>query len=90
MALLDARLGHHINPGSWPPRDWLKAALWLTAGGLAGASSVTLKSFRLEALVIVTGLLTWAVVAGSLLARTLQLDLALQLEPWECIRLVTI
>jgi hypothetical protein len=90
MTLLDARLGHHINPGSWPPRDWLKAALWLAVGGLAGASSVTLKSFRLEAFVVITGLLTWAFGAGSLLARTLQLDLALQLEPWECFRLITI
>jgi hypothetical protein len=62
----------------------------LAIGGLSATSSTTLIPFRCWSLVVVTGLIVWGLLAGSLLARLLQIDLALQLEPWECFRLVTV
>ena len=90
LAIVDARLGHHIDPASWPKSDWSTAGLWLAIGGLSAASSTTLIPFRRWSLVVVTGLIVWGILAGSLLARLLHVDLALQLEPWECFRLVTV
>ena len=90
MQIIDARLSHHINPASWPLSEWGWMAIWMVAGLLAFHGSALPRRHRTLLVGTVAGLALWAFVAGSVLARMLHLALALQLEPWECCRLITV
>jgi len=90
LALIDARLSHHIDPKSWPARAWLGMGGWMLAGALATHRSLTLQGKLRFLGGLVAGSVLWAVLTGTLLARGLRLELALQLEAWECFRLVTV
>jgi len=91
MAIIDLRLGRHIDPSSWPISEWLGMAAWMGAGALAIRRATGLdRRGRGSLLLLALGLILWAGVGGTFLARHLRLALALQLEPWECFRFVTL
>jgi hypothetical protein len=91
MAIIDLRLARHIDPSSWPLSEWMGMAAWLGAGALAIRHARGLDpDGRRSLLLLAFGLILWAGVGGTFLARHLRLALALQLEPWECFRFVTL
>jgi hypothetical protein len=91
LAIIDLRLAHHIDPSSWPLSEWLGMAAWMGAGALATRRATGLdRGGRGSLLLLALGLILWAGLGGTFLARHLRLALALQLEPWECFRFVTL
>lgn len=90
LAIIDARLAHHVVPSSWPLSEWAWMGAWMAAGHVAFHRSSLRTRHAPFVLGTVAGLALWAVVAGTLLARGPHLALALQLEPWECCRLLTV
>jgi len=90
MELIDLRLGHHINPRSWPLIEWIQMAGWMTLGALAARAAACPPEGLRRVRLLLLGLILWALVGGTILARGGRLALLLQLEPWECFRFVTI
>jgi len=85
-SILEARLGHHLAPQTWPLWDWLTAASWLALGAAA------LWRSRLDARVawLVGGLVAWSLLAGLVGGSLLGVGLGLQLEPWQAWRFVVL
>jgi hypothetical protein len=90
MKLIDLRLGHHVNPRSWPLIEWIQMAGWMALGALAAWAAAWPPHGLRRVVLMSSGLIVWAVVGGTFLARGVGLALLLQLEPWECFRFVTI
>ena len=88
-AVLEARMAHHLFAASWHPGEWARMAFWLALGGTA-LSLKEQKRARRFVLTVIAGLSGWAVLAGVLLGDWLGISLALQLEPWQAFRCVTI
>jgi hypothetical protein len=82
MAIIDLRLARHIDPSSWPLSEWMGMAAWLGAGALAIRRARGLdQGGRRSLLLLALGLILWAGLGGTFLARHLRFALALQLEP---------
>jgi len=88
-AVLEARMSHHLFAAHWHLGEWARMAFWLTLGATAlwRKEQGRAHSFVLAVVVALSG---WAVLAGMLLGDWLGLALALQLEPWQAFRCVTI
>ena len=81
--LAQARLAHHVDPGSWAPAVWIEAAIWLllAVAGLRTGPAI-LRRLGL-------GLLGWMLVAG-LAGLAFHVPLLVNLEPWQVGRFVVI
>jgi len=88
-AVLEARMSHHLFAADWQLGEWARMAFWLALGATA-LSLNEQKRARRFVLAVLAGLSGWAVLAGVLLGDRLGLALALQLEPWQSFRFVTI
>ena len=89
-SILEARLAHHLAPGSWPLRGWLAAASWLALGGV-GLLRERPRRGQLGPLVwVAAGLVGWSLLAGLGAGSLLGVGLGLQLEPWQAWRLVVV
>ena len=82
-AVLDARMSHHLDAGSWGVKTWLAQGAWLLAGGLAWRRQAGAGGLGLALIAVGVGI-------GGLAGTVLQLPLALQLEAWQAFRFVTI
>jgi hypothetical protein len=69
LEIIDLRLAHHIDPGSWPLREWALMLALMGAGGLALRRCPALRQELRFIAGVVGGLILWATVAGTLLAR---------------------
>jgi len=83
LHLVEARLAHHLDPGSWRLTAWGEAAGWLVLAGfgLRNAPS-TLRRLGL-------GLLLWMLGAG-LLGWAFAVPVLMNLEPWQVGRFLVI
>ncbi|MEE2830025.1 MAG: hypothetical protein VX498_12615, partial [Myxococcota bacterium] len=90
LAIVESRLSHHLVPASWPLSEWLWMGAWMVGGHVAFHSSVRLQEAAPFVRGLLAGLILWCLLGGTLLARALDLALALQLEPWECCRFLTL
>ena len=88
-SVLDVRMTHHLFAANWAADQWFKMAAWMIAG-LALVALRPRDTARDLLLALIAGLCAWAVIAGELIGAQLGLALALQLEPWQAFRFVTI
>jgi len=88
-AVLELRMSHHLFASSWPAEHWLIMSAWILAGMFALAVRGIDEERRLL-FSLIAALCLWSIVAGELLGAQMGIALALQLEPWQAFRLVTI
>ncbi len=82
---LQARLAHHLLPGTWASAAWLGAGAWLALAVVSLAATPGARPLR----VVLLGLIGWAVLAG-VVGPALHLRLLLNLEPWQGARFVVL
>jgi len=88
-AVLELRMSHHLFASSWPAEHWLIMSGWI----LAGMTALAVRGFQRERKLLfslIAALCLWAILVGEFLGAQMNLALALQLEPWQAFRLVTI
>jgi hypothetical protein len=87
--VLELRMSHHLFASSWPAEHWISMSVWILAG-MAALAVRGLDRERTLLLSLIAALCLWSIMAGEFLGAQMGIALALQLEPWQAFRLVTI